>query len=447
MCTIKITTSYNCLITNAVNHNGILTSIPKKTLNNTINIYRQAVSYLIPIVNDHWNNIVDLPSLKQVNYIEHLVHTTDKHTAVYDFDKLFYKFPSYLRRSAINDAIAKVKPYQTNYNKWLQNGKIGKPSKLNCYHFVAPVFFKSNMYDKLDDFIIKIKVYHNNDWVWLTIKLKNTDVKYLQRHCKYKTELSPILIKSKNNYYLKFVYDEQVKLNTTNELKSRIVAVDLGLNNDATMCLMDSTGTVYARQFVNIAYEKDQLTHLLNKIKRDQKRYGYQNKALWRQVNHINKQISCKTSLAIIGFAIANQADCIVFEHLQLNGKKRGKVKQKLHLWRAKHIQAIVALKAHQNGIRISRVCAFNTSKLAYDGSGNVTRGEYTINGKTHYNYSICKFSTGKQYNCDLNASYNIGARFFLRAYDKTAKEEHKVKVKVSERTLHTLKEYIKSCV
>ena len=35
-------------------------------------------------------------------------------------------------------------------------------------------------------------------------------------------------------------------------------------------------------------------------------------------------------------------------------------------------IQKIVEQKAHKNGIRISHICAWGTSKLAYDGSGNV---------------------------------------------------------------------------
>ena len=29
--------------------------------------------------------------------------------------------------------------------------------------------------------------------------------------------------------------------------------------------------------------------------------------------------------------------------------------------------------------------------------------------------YSLCKFASGKQYNCDLSACYNIGARYFIR--------------------------------
>lgn len=65
--------------------------------------------------------------------------------------------------------------------------------------------------------------------------------------------------------------------------------------------------------------------------------------------------------------------------------------------------------------MRISRICAWNTSRLAFDGSGRVERGSYVQNGETKYNYSICVFPNGKTYHCDLNASYNIGARYFIR--------------------------------
>ena len=55
---------------------------------------------------------------------------------------------------------------------------------------------------------------------------------------------------------------------------------------------------------------------------------------------------------------------------------------------------------------------AWNTSRLAYDGSGTVRRGKEIKEGTA---YNICQFTTGKKYNCDLNASYNIGARYFIR--------------------------------
>lgn len=87
--------------------------------------------------------------------------------------------------------------------------------------------------------------------------------------------------------------------------------------------------------------------------------------------------------------------------------------------------------KAHKNGIRISRVCAWNTSKLAFDGSGVVLRGK-DADLRT---YELCKFPNGKIYNCDLSASYNIGARYFIREAQKSmsAKMWSDIVVKVPE--------------
>jgi hypothetical protein len=76
----------------------------------------------------------------------------------------------------------------------------------------------------------------------------------------------------------------------------------------------------------------------------------------------------------------------------------------------------MVTAKAHRKGIRISRINAWGTSRLAYDGSGRVERN---IDG----NYSICRLQNGKIYNCDLNAAYNIGARYYIREITKSLSE------------------------
>ena len=102
-----------------------------------------------------------------------------------------------------------------------------------------------------------------------------------------------------------------------------------------------------------------------------------------------------------------NHADIIVFEYLETKGKISGRKKQRLHLWRKRDIQKRCEHQAHRNGMRISRICAWNTSRLAYDGTGTVARDQE--------NHSLCVFQTGKRYNCDLSASYNIGARYFIR--------------------------------
>ena len=76
----------------------------------------------------------------------------------------------------------------------------------------------------------------------------------------------------------------------------------------------------------------------------------------------------------------------------------------------------MVTNKANRLGMRISHICAWGTSKLAYDGSGTVQRGR----DAGFKSYSVCRFANGKIYNCDLSASYNIGARYFVRELTKS---------------------------
>lgn len=99
-------------------------------------------------------------------------------------------------------------------------------------------------------------------------------------------------------------------------------------------------------------------------------------------------------------------------------GRKRGSKKQRLHLWKARRVQSIVTDQAHRLGMCVSHVNAWNTSRLAFDGSGRVLRGRQSE--KTGGSYSVCEFQNGKVYNCDLNASYNIGARYFIRTLLKS---------------------------
>lgn len=136
---------------------------------------------------------------------------------------------------------------------------------------------------------------------------------------------------------------------------------------------------------------------------------------LWNITKKHNRELAVKTASAIVNYAKQQNVDVIVFEHLDMKGRKRGSKRQLLHMWNKNTIQKIVTNKAHSSGIRISHICARNTSKLAYDSTGYVLRGKDA--GLS--TYELCKFQTGKIYNCDLSASYNIGARYFIREIEK----------------------------
>lgn len=92
----------------------------------------------------------------------------------------------------------------------------------------------------------------------------------------------------------------------------------------------------------------------------------------------------------------------------------------------------MVEHKAHCSLIRISHVCAWNSSQLAFDGSGRLER-----DGSNH---ALATFSNGKQYNCDLSASCNIGARYFLREYCKTNLALERFLPKASQRVYADLR-------
>lgn len=386
-----------------------------KIFNNTVEIYRRSVSFFINVCDREWDVIGNLKGFERCRAIEKLTLSSKNRINVkYDFNEAFTKVPVCLRRSAINAAIGCYSSYYSNLLNWKENPAGNKPT-LQLNRNIMPALYKTNMFVRTGEFTAKIKIFHNNRWTWLNINLNCGDVRYIQKHCNHKKECVPTLGKQGKSWYLIFPFEDEIKLQTVNIQDQIICSVDLGLNNNATCSIMRSNGAVISRKFVNLSVEKDRLSKTMNRIKKAQQHGAIKTPVIWKHTNDLNADISRKTAKDIIDFAVLYSADVIVFEFLNIQGKKYGKEKQKLTLWRKNEIQKIVEHHAHILGIRISRVCAWNTSKFAYDGSGVVERGTYIQNGVKKYNYSICTFQNGKQYNCDLNATYNIGARYFIR--------------------------------
>lgn len=382
----------------------------------TIKIYNDAVSFCVKAFEDHWDVLktLDPGNKERFAYADHLIHTTKTNTAVFkEFDQKFHKMPSYLRFAVINTALGHLSSYHSNLTNWENDPSKGKQPSFQFRLNKLPVFYKDNMYRPGENpDTIRLKVFVNNDWNWITVSLKHTDVVSIRNHRKDGKISAPILEKKNKKWFLRFAFEGQAKLNDTKLEKRRILAVDLGVNTDAVCSVMTKDGTIHARRFINFAGDKDRIYHTLNKIKKVQKYSGSQNtKKLWRYARFHNDELARKVASKIAETAIEYQCDVIVFEHLDAKGKKNGSKKQRLQMWKKNTIQKIVEQKAHKNGIRISHICAWGTSKLAYDGSGYALRG--TEAGKK--SYSICRFPNGKTYNCDLSASYNIGARYFIR--------------------------------
>lgn len=385
-------------------------------LKRTIDIYRSAVRYLLTPALDHWSDLEEISGANQrMNYIESLVHGTKNHTALYDFDDQFYKFPSYLRRCAITAAIGAVSSYQSNHKTWIDNGCIGAEPKMTMDRYLCPALYRGDMFKVSDDGSVLVKLRQNNDWIWMEVRLRKTDVDYLSRRITPCSKVySPILEKRRQGkYFLRFAIAEKVELSERSVFERKVCAVDLGLNTDATCSVIDVHGTVLARKFIDRAREKDSVYRALHRVSVFQRLQGsHDSGRLWNLAKRRNLNLAHIVAHDIVTFAKEHDCDVIVFEHLDTRGKKRGSKKQRLHMWKHADIQNTAESLAHRNGMRISRVCAWNTSGLAYDGSGTVKRGR-AVSEDTPYD--ICVFETGKMYNCDLSASYNIGARYFIR--------------------------------
>ena len=402
---MKITTSYKVKIKH---YNDIFRE--------TVALYRAAVGFLAEVCLAEWDAISALNGSKaRLTCVESLTHRTAGRPQVpYDFDQRFYKFPSYLRRSAINEAVGKVSSYKSNLVNWESSDPKarGRKPRLEGYGNTYPCMYRTDMYQETGDpYAVRIKAFIRNTWDWITLSLNKGDADYIARRCASRKKLAPTLLKRGKEWFLAFPFEERASLCDTPVTESTIAAVDLGLNNSTCVSVMRPDGTVLGRHFLKLPKEYDCLEHATGRIRKGQRHGAKKTPRLWAIAKGINDGVAVKTAQFIIETAVLYDCDVIVMEHLDVRGRKRGSKKQRLHLWKAMYVQDIVSIKAHRLGMRISRVNAWGTSRLAYDGSGYTERGH----DAGLASYSLCRFKSGKVYNCDLNASYNIGARYYIR--------------------------------
>ncbi len=433
-----------------------------KIFKNTLIVYRSALTFYIKLCEKEYNNFNHFEyQLEKRDYIEQISHRTKNRLDIEksnDFSIEFHKFPSFLRRSVIMEAIGIIESHFSRFDNWKKEQDKSKlkekqfhkkPPKLNYEPTTYPVLYKKNMYlnDGIKTGKSRIKIYKNKDWIWIDIEysMKNLYSGKKYRFTNYKI-LSPNLIKKGKKYYLHISFEVNVKIPKEKkklDKNYRITSVDLGFNNSAVCVCMDSEGTIIDRLFINQSKEKDLLYTKVkkrNKLRRTKFLLNDETPNKSRKINNIKKFIIQDTVDKIIKFSIKNGSKTIVFEHL---GKMLGQnktMKMKHSFWNKNEIQNRTKDIAHSHGMRFSRVLARGTSSLAFDGSGITQR-----NSKG----DIAIFSNGKQYHSDLSASYNIGARYFIRSILKSFSEKKRLSVQakvpeLSDRSRHTLSSLIR---
>ena len=295
-----------------------------KVFPDTIAIYQNAVSFLIDVVNEHYAKVCGLPSQKAMTFIERLVHSTSTRKALYpSFDIRFHKLPSYLRRSAIFDAIAAIKLYRKNLAEWEVSDKLKKKPFLKRKRNVMPAFYRDNMFilDKKDGvYMAKLKLFSDGDWKWHVFNLSQTDVRSIRKEFDLADAKSPVLKRHGQRFSLSFAFETDAELQKKDKKEYSICAVDIGINNAAVCSIMKEDGTVTARRFITFTGEEDRFNRILNERKKAHSLSKCRTHRLDRFLKNHNENLARLTSSAIVEFASSEGATVIVMENLSITG-------------------------------------------------------------------------------------------------------------------------------
>ena len=411
----------------------------KICLQATVDEYRAFCKALSYVILGHWVRLQNADS--KCAAIEKLIHQTKKNLTPKHkyFVRRFWKFPSYLRRAAIEFAWGQVSSYLTRYRNWQSGTRKRRDSEppvfnptANCY----PALYGGNLIKFTTDYShANIKVWNGTDWVWSSIPI----ISVRGRH-KVGKRLSPYLVINKTKCHLAVPFKIKpppiippppcalahppLKGGRKGGEGRGVCAIDVGINILATAVIVGSDGTVTARKFFHPSADIDrrdrQAAIIRNKARKTKKLHRGFCKAHYRKARNISLDISHQISKQIINFATNNSASVIVFEDLKgwkpRGGKKRSGLKQKFHTWMHRRLVQFTTEKFEELGGKVELVYARGTSSWAYDGSGKLKR--------SNKKYSIATFQTGKIYNCDLSAASNIAARYWAYKLKLTRRKD-----------------------
>lgn len=374
----------------------------------TLAEYRAYCRALSIVVLNNWPALSQAPSFAAA--VERLIHPTAKNPKPRHsyFARRFYKFPSYLRRAAIEFVKGQVSSYLTRYDAWLEGDRRRADAKPPLFTPVAgcyPAMYRGQQVKFNDDFSqASLKLWDGREWLWHDVPIKSVRHRHLLGTIK-----SPALVVARHCHLSVPVEVKPERL----PMADRVCAVDIGINTLATASIVSSGGTVVARRFFHRAADIDRRNKRGLLIRRKARKTAKLSKGfcagLHRKARHINEQIAQLTSKHLVQYALANGADVIVLENLKgwrpKAGAKRSSLRQRFHGWLHRRLATLIEAKFAEAGGRVEYVYARGTSSWAFDGSGKLKRDVK--------HYELATFSTGKQYNCDLNASYNIAARYW----------------------------------
>ncbi|WP_075881795.1 IS200/IS605 family accessory protein TnpB-related protein [Vreelandella massiliensis] len=413
----------------------------QQALLNTLALYRRLVRDLMTVAYTHWPTVGASQGNEAVKIIEALIHSTAKrpHVRYTYFANRYYKFPSYLRRVAIMDAVGQVRSFVTRFDQWRcgrRKHPHAKPPRLTASTKTFPSLYGGQCAKlNADATYAFIKVRQRNDWLWMGFRLKGT--------CRFRGKgkaKSPLLTNNGRQWQLSLPEQfEPPKRSTTPP--DRVLAVDVGINTAATWAVVDAQGTVHARGFISRT-DKDREYRLMARIRQAAKKHTRHGSRLppgfcrrdHQRLTRLADNQAHQISRQLVNMALNHGCQAIAVENLKgwrpKAGKKRTPMKARFHRWFHRQLVARIHSKAVEIGLRCVAVYARGTSRQAFDGSGPVKRDKG--------NYSQCTFSSGKRYHADLNAAYNIAARGHVFFQGRGRKATARMRSQMSTHTPRT---------
>lgn len=231
---------------------------------------------------------------------------------------------------------------------------------------------------------------------------KNTGYDFLDMRLKYKNK----------RFFLDVTVQSKSKIPKEEEFEY-FIGVDLGINNIATITVMDRKGNQLERKIFSGSLLQEKKRRFM------EKRREYGKKKLWNKLkitknkeqNYV-KDINHKISRKIVDIASKYSNSVIVVENLKGIRKKiryTKKLNRKLHGWSFRQLQDYIEYKAHENGIAIRRVSGAYTSQVCDNcEQKKIVRGSHNVS------IGVCE-NCKKEVNCmDILASVNIIKRLWF---------------------------------
>jgi transposase len=352
----------------------------------------------------------------------------------WNFTEAFPEMPFVYRRSAIKDAIGKVRSYLSNRANWEKRSKHkkGKPGRPGATDH--PTLYQGTCTLHLESADVKprfvrLKVYDGTAWTWINYPVKCS--RYFEQ--RYRDEAwehkSPILVLRAPAAELHFPQAKEVTAKKVKESKLDpdlvTVAVDLNVRNLAVITVR-AHGTIIESVFVT---DHDLDAHRYRHLKRIAKKQWQSakpvkgersNQQLWRHIEHLNEDAAHKVA-RIIANVCAKYPGCILlFERLRKMKASGGSKSRRMNRKRANQLRGKINQFAREKVFATSSTCTVEvnphgTSQYCARCGQKGERFSYQKGQRIFVKWGKLFFCPHCRYevNADWNGSANVHHSFF----------------------------------